>query len=756
MENDEDDQVVYPSSSICPVSFSTGSSGSLIDVSGDGDEKQQLEALINHHGDENQQLVMEAEPLIDADEKQQPSTTSPCHEDEKKNNASKSPNTLLRSHLASKSPNSLLGEQLEEQVKIRYQNIEVAVMLTQSTPLWKCKRKKKHHTILHDVSGVIEPGKLLAIMGQSGSGKTTLLNVLSGRLKTNSSCKVSGDIFVNDQLYPRKLIRRISGYVMQEDVMLNTSTPREAILFSSIMRLDMTTSIQTKRELTQKILDDLGLHKCADTVCGTMFKRGLSGGEKKRVSIGVELVTNPKLLFLDEPSTGLDSTTALHAIRILKMMSNKGRTVVCTVHSPSAAIFCLFDSLLLLHHGRIIFSGSPQKVSEFFHSFGYSLPERSTISDYCMEILSTDENRQKLNRMASEYSLQQLSADLSSHLKQEPDPTLKHGAKFAVPFYLQFYYLTRRSFRQYYRQPFNIAARLIQNVVLALFVGVLFGISRTPENQRDLVSKVGFLFFNVCVNSLLGIVSSVVLFHEERALYFREKATKVYKTSAYFLGKTLIELPLQILTPIVFGAIPYYMIGLKSEWMYFFRFSLGLIVLGQASESLGLILGALVKNPTTAVMMSPLLLIPFLLVTGFFLNLNSIPPYLVWIKVLSPQKYIFAALLQTEFTDQHFYCGEDELIPLPMGDLCPFTSGEQVLGFFSIFLASSATTTSPEAHSISGSKQIPMYPSTNIITPLVDQFDYTGNILMCLLVAIVYRVVAYLTLRFTIPRTLGN
>jgi len=410
---------------------------------------------------------------------------------------------------------------------------------------------------------------------------------------------------------------------------------------------------------------------------------------------------------------------------------------------------------MLLHRGRIIFSGSPQKVAPFLKGFGYCLPERSNLSDYCMEILSAEENRQKLDRMASEYSLQQLSADIGMEAPNA-NPPLDLGPKFAVPFHSQLYYLTRRSCRQSYRHPINITARLVQNVILALFVGVLFGSdASTAKTQRDLVAKVGFVFFMICVNSLLGTVSSVVLFHEERTLYFREKANKVYKTSAYFLGKTLIELPLQILTPIVFGSIPYYMIGLKPDWTYFFRFCLGLVVLGQASESLGLILGALVKAPTTAVMMSPLLLIPFLLVTGFFLNLNSIPLYLVWIKVLSPQKYIFAALLQTEFTNQHFYCGEDELVATPAGDLCPFTSGEQVLGFFSIPPSTMMTSTMTSALE-KGLDQTPMYPSTNITTPFVDQFDYMGNILMCLLVALVYRVVAYLCLRCFSPRTLGN
>lgn len=708
-------------------------------------------------------------------------------------------------------------------MELHYQNIEVGVSLTQSSSFLKCRKKKKHYPILQNVSGTIEQGKLTAIMGQSGSGKTTLLNTLSGRLKTNSSCKVSGKVFLNGQLCPRKLIRRVSGYVMQEDVMLGTSTPREAILFSSIMRLQESISLQQKKELTQKILDDLGLERCADTVCGTMFKRGLSGGEKKRVSIGVELVTNPTLLFLDEPSTGLDSSTALVIMRLLKTMTNKGRTVVCTVHSPSASIFRLFDKLLLLHSGRTIFSGSPEHVTSFFHSFGFPPPDHSTLSDYCMEMLCIDEHAQTLDRMASEYSLQQLSAGplmerKDSEEAQDDLGELTNGPKFPLSFSSQFYYLTRRAWRQSYRQPFNTAARLIQNVVLALFVGILFGgAGGSQKAQRALVSKVGFAFFMICVNSLLGIVSSVVLFHEERSLYFREKATKVYRTSAYFLGKTVIELPLQILTPFLFGSIPYYMIGMKPEWNFFFRFSLGLVVLGQASEALGLILGALVKTPTTAVMMSPLFLIPFLLVTGFFLNLNSIPLYMVWIKVLSPQKYVFAALLQTEFKDLQFYCSDDELIRTPAGDLCPFTSGEQVLGFFSIFftpsqpqsddvnlgleeggvwnaawegvsntvtqsflqgpavhlrslmdyaknvsltlLASKHTNdldpafSGPSPHHLD---QTAMYPSTESTTPTVDQFDYWGNILMCLLLSLLYRWVAYLTLRYTTPRTMGK
>lgn len=197
--------------------------------------------------------------------------------------------------------------------------------------------KVKRH-LLKECSGKFEPNTVTAILGPSGSGKTTMLNLLSGRL-LSKNLTLRGNIMINGKKVETMAdYKSVIGYVMQEDLMLPTFTPRETFRFITDMRLPFKTD-QERDAIVESMIDSLGLKKCAETYVGNSLIRGLSGGEKKRTSVGVELLINPSLIFLDEPTTGLDSTTALNLIRFLNRLANAGRTVVTTIHQPSSEIF---------------------------------------------------------------------------------------------------------------------------------------------------------------------------------------------------------------------------------------------------------------------------------------------------------------------------------------------------------------------------------------------------------------------------------
>lgn len=197
------------------------------------------------------------------------------------------------------------------------------------------KRVKAKRQILKDCTGMFSPNTFTAIVGPSGCGKTTLLNLLSGRLLSQNLI-LDGQIMVNNKacndinMYGEKI-----GYVMQQDILLATFTPRECFTFIANMRLTNITRAEKKAKVDEMI-EVLGLKKCADTYIGNELIRGVSGGEKKRTSIGVELLINPSILFLDEPTTGLDSTTALHVIQFLNKLAKHGRTIISTIHQPSS------------------------------------------------------------------------------------------------------------------------------------------------------------------------------------------------------------------------------------------------------------------------------------------------------------------------------------------------------------------------------------------------------------------------------------
>eukprot|EP00158_Paraphelidium_tribonemae_P006147 Partr_v1_DN27702_c0_g1_i1_m67543 putative ATP-binding cassette, subfamily G (WHITE), member 2 len=238
--------------------------------------------------------------------------------------------------------------------------------------------------ILDEISGLVRPGELFAVMGPSGGGKTTLLDILSGRVG-----KFSGKISINGRPMPQDDFRKIAGYVPQDDVVMGTLTVFENLLFSADLRLPKFMSKQDKIARVHETIKLLGLEAVTDSKVGTQLIRGISGGERKRLSIGMELITAPAVLFLDEPTTGLDSTTAISVMRTLKSLVADGqRCIICSIHQPRFKIFDLFDGLMLLAHGRVVYNGAPAGCVPYFGRLGYICEPFNNPADFILDILS--------------------------------------------------------------------------------------------------------------------------------------------------------------------------------------------------------------------------------------------------------------------------------------------------------------------------------------------------------------------------------
>ncbi|KAF9424997.1 hypothetical protein BGZ76_003467 [Entomortierella beljakovae] len=242
-------------------------------------------------------------------------------------------------------------------------------------------------TILQNVSGVLRSGRACAIMGPSGSGKTTLISLLTSKVS-----KDEGRIFINGQEEDLSHYRKLIGYVPQDDVMLRELTVNDILLHSAYMRLP---AKLTRREMTEKVLeivDFLGLNSVLNSVVGDTVKRGISGGQRKRVNIGMELVTDPSILFLDEPTSGLDSSTSGDVCRLLKSIAHKkGLTVAAVIHSPSPVAFEQFDDLLLLGHGgHVVYHGPRTEAPAYFAAIGFPVPMDSSPSDFYMDVVSNN------------------------------------------------------------------------------------------------------------------------------------------------------------------------------------------------------------------------------------------------------------------------------------------------------------------------------------------------------------------------------
>lgn len=225
---------------------------------------------------------------------------------------------------------------------------------------------KQTRTILNGVSGIVRPGELLAMLGPSGSGKTTLLTALGGRLPG----KISGKITYNGQHFSSSM-KHNTGFVTQDDVLYPHLTVLETLTYTALLRLPKQLTKEEKMEQAEMVIMELGLTRCRDSIVGGPLLRGVSGGERKRVSIGQEMLVNPSLLLLDEPTSGLDSTTAQRIVATLRQLARGGRTVITTIHQPSSRLYRMFDKVVVLSEGYPIYSGHAGRVMEYFGSIGY-------------------------------------------------------------------------------------------------------------------------------------------------------------------------------------------------------------------------------------------------------------------------------------------------------------------------------------------------------------------------------------------------
>jgi len=240
---------------------------------------------------------------------------------------------------------------------------------------------QKH--VLRGVSGVFAPGSLSAIMGPSGCGKSTLLDVLADR---KNGGEIAGEVLLNGKRRDA-YFKRVSAYVMQFDALFETLTVREMLAYTAELRLTGGGETSGVREAAvERVIRDLDLTKVADTRIGGATRRGISGGQARRVTVGVELVTSPSVLFLDEPTTGLDAYSSLLLVRALRRLADSGRTILCTIHQPRADIFALFDTLLLMAAGKAAYFGPTASIGTYLGSLGIRLPSGTNPADFVVDL----------------------------------------------------------------------------------------------------------------------------------------------------------------------------------------------------------------------------------------------------------------------------------------------------------------------------------------------------------------------------------
>eukprot|EP01118_Nematostelium_gracile_P014681 TRINITY_DN5780_c0_g1_i1.p1 TRINITY_DN5780_c0_g1~~TRINITY_DN5780_c0_g1_i1.p1 ORF type:complete len:650 (-),score=148.57 TRINITY_DN5780_c0_g1_i1:3-1952(-) len=572
-------------------------------------------------------------------------------------------------------PKKIVQEKEHYPVQLAYQNLTFSVPVNEKKKglgaLFK-KKQVSYKTILNNLTGTFEPGTLTAIMGSSGAGKTTLLNVLAGRCVG----KIDGEILFNG--HPKKEAGNIikkQAYVMQDDIMLGSSTGRELLQFAANLRMGEEFTQQQRVERVDALIKELGLQNCENTRVGTPGEsRGVSGGERKRIAIGMELVTNPSLLFLDEPTSGLDSYTAEKVIETLRKLAKSGRTVICTIHQPNSNIFRLFDNLILLAKGETIYNGKTDEALHYFEELGYKCPEDVNPADFFMKLIhieqSSQEGDSKVKKLIQDYK----DSNLCRQNFQVETPKLKIDEeklpKYTRKTNTQIKYLLKRNYLDILREPLKIRSTLSQSILISVVLGLVF--LRLDNDQNALQSKLGALFF-IMINSGMSSISAVInTFPKEKKVFIREYASRMYSTSAFFLSKIIAEFPFQVVSSILFGTITYWMIGYQSAFDKYLIFIADIILLALTGGGIGLLLGTLAKDASVATALVPVAILPFVIFSGYFINSETVPDYFIWVEYISFLKYGFRAVAVNELRGLQLTCAEDEKIqgkcPIPNGD----------------------------------------------------------------------------------------
>ena len=487
----------------------------------------------------------------------------------------------------------------------------------------------KNKKILNKNSGCICSGNLTGILGPSGSGKSSLLNVLSGRIGFNNNIKIEGDILINGKKIDPLNFRQNIAYVMQEDTLYPTSTPKESIEMAAILKNENDCD-------SNKIIDTLELTKCQNTIIGSKLIKGISGGEKKRTSIGVEMVSEPKIIFLDEPTSGLDVYSAWKVIKTLKKLSESGRLVLASIHQPSSEIFDLFDNVIFLDNGNMVYSGIVKNIVPHFDSIGYKCPDNYNPADYLLFILQTTKDKTELYKWEN-----------NTYLNDQLDEYKIENNKRSGSFCLEISYLTKRSLKNIYRDKKQIIVRLIVVIFLNTLYSLIF-LNRGNINKSDYNLEGHFgSIANLAISAMFSAVQPIILtFPIERPVFLREYSSGLYGAIPYVLSKTIIEMSLNLFFTIVMLLLTFWSIDFNGN---FFMLVVIFWLQSTVGSSLALLLGSVSSNVQSAVQMTPLLLVPQILFSGIFLRLELIPSWLRWIQYTCFLKYTINLISLEEF-----------------------------------------------------------------------------------------------------------
>lgn len=559
---------------------------------------------------------------------------------------------------------------------------------------------KTSKVILKSVSGRLRSGELIAIMGPSGAGKSTLLNILTG-YKTEG---LQGTILMNGHERDLNRFKKLSAYIMQDNQLHANLTVDEAMNVAAKLKIG-DKDAKEREEIINEILDTLSLLDHRRTMTS-----GLSGGQKKRLSIALELVSNPPIMFFDEPTSGLDSSSCYQCISLLKTLAQGGRTIICTIHQPSARLFEMFDQLYTLADGECVYQGWTKQLVPFLGSLNLPCPSYHNPASFIIEVACGEygDNTKKLvaaiengkqdiregkfplqkdeklnnasytaaetkdkndtsniqekfnnvndvngcdkNNLLPKNAINDISKEngqvedmekqvnASSSLLDDDDGNALIQPRYGNSELNQFFIILKRTLLFSRRDWTLMYLRLFAHILVGLLIGALY--YDIGNDGAKVLSNLGFLFFNMLFLMYTSMTITILSFPLEMPVLLKENFNRWYSLKSYYLAITVSDMPFQAIFCVIYLTIVYLMTSQPLEYARFGMFLAACLLVSFVAQSVGLVVGA-AMNVQNGVFLAPVMSVPFLLFSGFFVSFDAIPIYLRWITYLSYIRYGF-------------------------------------------------------------------------------------------------------------------
>jgi len=551
-----------------------------------------------------------------------------------------------------------------EHIDLAFSGIEL-----QMTTKTKGKRGKQQRFLLDgSVHGRAQPGRMLAVMGPSGAGKSVFIHALAGRLKDSRKLSLTGNRYVNGQKVNGDALLP-AAFVEQDVNFFPHMTVRETLDFRASLKLGSLVSVSQRDAMVVQLMEQLGLTKSANTIVGDQKVRGISGGERKRLSIAVEMISSPSLIFLDEPTSGLDSAAAASLVEALRKLANQGKTIIAVIHQPSQHVFSMFDDLLLLSEGQQMYYGPVDHVRTHMERQGFRPEKEVGTAEFVLECISRyprhdESDDDAKNRMVAlaEHARSTQSVDLgldehnknnrNKEVSQYSSSVSRHGPRASL--LRQFKLLMKRSIQEAFRGKGVLILKTVQQVTIGLIYG---GIYKLGKNQASIQDRYGLISLTAIGAANMAIASSLRAFPKEKAIVANEIASRMYRTLPYFVGKAISELPLVAFYNGIMMTLLYKLTGLNQGVGKLRQFLTVTMMHGLAAESLGLAIGAISANSDIALGIFPAVLILNIIFDGRNISVENTPKYLRWISKVGLIRWGFEGLSVVEFTGLKFQTG---------------------------------------------------------------------------------------------------